>query len=73
VSRTWGCTHDVILMVVWCLILEKPPRVADGEFGPLLGGGGFKENINGGTWCHSKGCVKVKQLRVEGVTVGSKT
>jgi hypothetical protein len=29
--------------------------------------------IGGGTWQHSEGCVKAKQLHVERVTVESKT
>jgi hypothetical protein len=31
-----------------------------------------QEGINGGTWCHNKGCVEVNQLRVECVAIGSK-
>jgi hypothetical protein len=38
------------------------------EFGPQLGGGG-SGGTGGGTWRHHGGCVEVKQLRVELVTV----
>jgi hypothetical protein len=30
----------------------------------------LSSKLGGGTWHHSKGCVKVKQLRVERVVVG---
>jgi hypothetical protein len=43
------------------------------EFGPQNSTMTVLEGIGGGTWRHSEGCVKVKQLRVEHVGVRSKT
>jgi hypothetical protein len=43
------------------------------EFGPQNLSAAVSEGTSGGTWRHSAGCVKAKQLCVERVTVGSKT
>jgi hypothetical protein len=43
------------------------------EFGPQNSAAAVPVGINGGTWHHSEGCVKAKQLRVERVVVGLKT
>jgi hypothetical protein len=40
------------------------------EFGPQNLEAVVPKGTGGGTWCHNKGCVKVKQLRV---AVGLKT
>jgi hypothetical protein len=42
------------------------------EFGPQNSMAVVLEGTGGGTWCHSKGRVKEKQLRVERMTTGSK-
>jgi hypothetical protein len=43
------------------------------EFGPQNSVAVVPVEISGGTWHHNEGCVKAKQLRVERVSVGSKT
>jgi hypothetical protein len=43
------------------------------EFGPQNSAVVVPEGTDCGMWCHSEGCVKAKQLRVERVVVGSKT
>jgi hypothetical protein len=43
------------------------------EFRPQNSAATVPEGTDGGTWHHSEGCVKVKQLCVERVAVGSKT
>jgi hypothetical protein len=42
------------------------------EFGPQNSGAAVPTGTDSGTWRHSNGCVKAKQLRVEHVVVGSK-
>ena len=43
------------------------------EFGPQNLAAAVQVGIGGGTWHHSEGCVKAKQLREERVDVESKT
>jgi hypothetical protein len=43
------------------------------EFGPQNSTVAVPEGTGGGTWRHSEGCVKAKQIHVERVAVGSKT
>jgi hypothetical protein len=43
------------------------------EFGPQHSAAVVPEGTAGGTWCDHGGCVKVKQLCVKDMTVGSKT
>jgi hypothetical protein len=43
------------------------------EFGHQNSAVVVPEGTSGGTWCHSEVCVKVKQFRVEHMTVGLKT
>jgi hypothetical protein len=76
VSRTWGThtqcdTHDDLVVEP----RNHPALWTTGfaEFGPQNSAAAVMEGINGGTWHHSEGCIKAKQLRVECVIVGSKT
>jgi hypothetical protein len=43
------------------------------EFGPQNSATAVPEGTGGGMWCDHRGCVKVKQLHVKDVTVGSKS
>jgi hypothetical protein len=43
------------------------------EFGPQHSVVVVPEGTGGGTWRHSEGCVKTKQLRVDRMIVRSKT
>jgi hypothetical protein len=43
------------------------------EFGPQNSAAAIPVEIGGGTWHHSEGCVKAKQLCIKRVVVGSKT
>jgi hypothetical protein len=43
------------------------------EFGPQNSAVAIPEEIDGCMWHHKEGCVKAKKLRVERVTIKSKT
>jgi hypothetical protein len=76
VSRTRGTPtrcNTYCGLVIWD---SKPPNATDGgfaKFGPQNLATTVPLVICGGTWHHSEGCVKAKQLCVERVAIKSKT
>jgi hypothetical protein len=72
-----GDAHEV--QYSWDLVVE-PQKIAQ-QYGRWVVDRAWPQNSavavptrsGGGTWHHSKGCVKANQLRVERMTIGSKT
>jgi hypothetical protein len=77
VSRTWGTrtrcdTHEGLVVEPQ----NDPALWMAGffpEFGPQNSVTVVPEEIGGSTWHHSEECIKAKQLRVERLTIRSKT
>jgi hypothetical protein len=67
---TWCDTHDILVIDPR---KNHPTLQTTGfaVFGPQNSAVVVPEGINGGTWCHNKGCVEANQLRVEHVAIGS--
>jgi hypothetical protein len=60
-------------LVVWPQNHPTLRMAGFSEFGPQNSAAMVLVGISGGTWHRSEGCIKVNQLRVERVAVGSKT